>query len=273
MGWARPAFSRRTTIRKLVFCCPFEEGVLSTMVILSIIAGTCVAGFVSGLAGFAFGLIGLSFWVWLLDPHLLSPMAVFGSLVAQTISLGAVRRNMHWSRVVPFLIGGALGVPIGVHLLGFINLNAFRITVGVILVAYCSFMLIASRVEPISAGGRLADGCVGVIGGTMGGLAGLTGPAPTVWCTIRGWDKDTQRGVFQTFNLAMQAIAMGTYWVNGSLTAPVLKVFGLMLPAIMLPAWLGARLYQRINADLFKRIVLSLLLISGIVLLVSAVHK
>jgi uncharacterized membrane protein YfcA len=242
---------------------------MSTAVLLSIVAGTCAGGFVSGIAGFAFGLVALSFWTWLIDPHLLAPMAVFGSFVAQTLSLGAVRRSMQWRRVMPFLLGGFVGVPIGVALLQHVDMTTFRITVGAILIAYCSFMLVASNVEPIAAGGRLADGCVGLIGGTMGGLAGLTGPAPTMWCTIRGWDKDTQRSIFQTFNLAMQTIALITYGVNGTLTAPVLKAFGVMLPAVAVPAWVGARLYKRIDDQLFRRIVLVLLLLSGVVLLAS----
>jgi uncharacterized membrane protein YfcA len=244
---------------------------MTTPVVLSIVAGTCAGGFVSGVAGFAFGLVALSFWTWAIDPHLLSPMAVFGSFVAQILSLGAVRRSMQWRRLMPFLVGGAAGVPLGVALLQHIDITSFKVTVGVILIAYCSFMLLAANLEPISAGGRLADGCAGLIGGTMGGLAGLTGPAPTMWCTIRGWDKDTQRSVFQTFNLAMQAIALVTYGVNGTLTGPVWRAFGVMLPAIVVPAWLGARVYKRIDARLFRRMVLVLLLLSGAVLLASTV--
>jgi uncharacterized membrane protein YfcA len=92
-----------------------------------------------------------------------------------------------------------------------------------------------------------------------------------MWCTIRGWDKDAQRSVFQTFNLAMQTIALVSYGVNGTLTAPVWRAFGVMLPAIAVPAWIGARLYQRIDERLFRRIVLVLLLLSGVLLLASTV--
>jgi uncharacterized membrane protein YfcA len=42
-----------------------------------------------------------------------------------------------------------------------------------------------------------------------------------------------------------------------------------MLPAILLPTLLGVWLYTRINAAYFRRIVLSLLLLSGMVLLGS----
>jgi uncharacterized membrane protein YfcA len=240
---------------------------------LSIVAGTCVGGFVSGIAGFAFGLVALTFWVWQIDPKLLAPMVVFGSFVAQSLSVGVVRRSFDWKRLTPFLVGGALGVPVGAALLGVVNITMFRLTVGLILVVYCSSMLLIGNAKPVAAGGRLADGVAGLIGGVMGGLAGLTGPAPTLWCTVRGWDKDTQRCIFQSFNLGMQAIALVTYWLNGTLTPTVGKVFALMFPAVIIPTLIGARLYKRINEVAFRRIVLALLLLSGVVLLGSTLAK
>ena len=49
-------------------------------------------------------------------------------------------------------------------------------------------------------GGRPADAAVGFAGGILGGLAGLSGPLPTLWASVRGWTKDQRRGVFQIFN-------------------------------------------------------------------------
>jgi len=139
------------------------------------LVGACAGAFVSGIAGFAFALVALSFWVWWIDPQLLAPLAVFGSMVAQLTSLGAVRHGFQWKRVTPFLLGGALGVPIGVWLLDYINLVAFRTTVGFVLVIYCSILLFARNTRPVLFGGKPVDACVGVVGGVMGGLAGLTG--------------------------------------------------------------------------------------------------
>jgi hypothetical protein len=243
---------------------------MTTAVVISIIVGTSLGAFASGTAGFGFGLIALNFWVWQIDPKLLAPMVVFGSFVSQTLSVGVMRRHMAWKRMTPFLVGGALGVPVGAAMLGVVNVTMFRLFVGVVLIVYCSSMLLMTDVKPISAGGRVADGISGLIGGIMGGLAGLTGPAPTLWCTIRGWDKDTQRSVFQSFGLAMQAVALVTYWLNGTLTPTVGKVFALMLPIILIPTFLGARLYRRIDAVAFRKIVLGLLLLSGVVLLGSS---
>ena len=51
-----------------------------------------------------------------------------------------------------------------------------------------------------SIGGKPADMAIGFAGGIMGGLAGLSGPLPILWASVRGWGKAERRGVFQVFN-------------------------------------------------------------------------
>jgi len=37
--------------------------------------------------------------------------------------------------------------------------------------------------------------------GVMGGMASLSGPAPTIWVQLRGWNKNEQRGVNQPYSM------------------------------------------------------------------------
>src|SRR5215208_2506330 len=162
-------------------------------------AGAAFAGFAHGLSGFAIGLIALSFWIWVLDPILIAPLIVFGSLAGQFATASILRHAWKPSLFLPFIVGGVLGVPLGVALLRWVDPLAFKIGVGVLLVLWCLTMLLLRDLPQIRWGGRVADGCVGWIGGIMGGLGGLTGPAPILWVRLRGWDRHTQRAVFQVF--------------------------------------------------------------------------
>jgi hypothetical protein len=245
-----------------------------TMMLAGTVAfGTVLAGFVQGLSGFAFGLVAMGVWAWTLDPHLAAPLVVWGSWVCQLLSIRTVRGALSWGRTFPFVIGGAMGVPLGAWLLGYVDLHLFRIGVGVLLVLYCSMMLLARRYPKVVRGGRFLDGAVGMVGGVMGGLGGLTGPAPTLWCTLRGWDKDAQRAVFQTFNLSMHTLTLIVYMLEGTLTAAMIPMFVLMVPVAVLPTLAGAWLYGRFSGIAFRNLVLVLLAISGAVLLVSSVHR
>ena len=235
--------------------------------------GAAAGGFVQGLSGFAFGLVALSLWAWVLDPLLAGPLTVFGSLVGQLLSLHTLRRGFEPRLALPFIAGGVLGVPLGVLLLPRIDPAAFRVAVGLLLLVWCPAMLLARDLPRITRGGRLADAAAGMLGGVMGGLGGLTGPAPTLWVTLRGWGRDAQRAVFQSFNLAMQALTMVTYLATGTFPAEAWSLCLVVAPAMLVPALLGARLYRRFSDLAFRRVVLGLLAASGVVLLTTALPR
>src|ERR1700682_1549141 len=83
----------------------------------------------------------------------------------------------------------------------------------------------------LSFGGRLADATIGFAGGILGGLAGLSGPLPTLWASVRGWGKDERRGVFQTFNWAVLSTALCLQAGRGFITREIVWLASLTLPA------------------------------------------
>jgi hypothetical protein len=237
-----------------------------------VLLGTLLAGFVQGLSGFAFGLVAMTLWAWVVAPQIAGPLVVFGSLLGQVLALGAIRGSFDKRRVWPFLLGGCLGTPLGVAMLRHIDQAAFKMAIGLMLMFYCPLMLCIRAVPRITAGGRLADGGVGLIGGIMGGLGGLNGPAPTLWCSLRGWNRHEQRAVFQTFSLGMQALTLTIYGASGLITRQTLFLFALMAPTIVVPSWLGLRLYSRFSEVGFRRLILGLLSVSGGMLLLSSIR-
>lgn len=239
--------------------------------VLQIVLGACIAGFIQGLSGFGFGMVAMAVWAWSVDPMLVGPMVVFGSLVGQLVSLNTIKRNIRIDTLAPFIVGGVLGVPLGVVILKYIDLITFRTGVGIVLILYCSFMLMSARIPNITKGGRIADGGIGFVSGVMGGIGGLVGPVLILWCTLRGWGKDMQRAVFQPFFLVMHVLTLAVYAVNGLITAEAIKMFAILVPAMLIPAWLGTRVYKRLNDDGFRRLILGFLLISGMALLTSSI--
>ncbi|MBB1603449.1 sulfite exporter TauE/SafE family protein [Variovorax sp. UMC13] len=235
--------------------------------------GAVVAGFVQGLSGFAFGLVAMSFWAWALEPRLAAVLAVFGALTGQVIAAVSVRRGFDVQRLLPFVLGGLAGVPMGVWLLPRLDVDAFKAVLGGLLIVWCPAMLMAKRLPRIRFGGRLADGAVGLAGGVMGGIGGFTGTLPTLWCTLRGFDKDAQRAVIQNFNLSMLAVTMATYVATGIVTREMLPMFAIVAPAMLVPTLLGARLYVGISEARFRQLVLGLLTVSGVVLLAAALPR
>jgi uncharacterized protein len=240
---------------------------------ITLILGAVVAGFVQGLSGFAFTMVAMSIWAWVLDPQLAAATAVFGGMCGQILGVVFVSRSFDWKILVPLCLGGLAGIPIGVAVLPHLDADLFKTLLGAMLVICCPVMLVASRLPRITAGGRLVDGLVGVIGGAMGGLGGFTGIFPTLWYTLRGFEKERLRSIVQNFNLAALTVTMGVYVGSGIATTEMLPVFAIVLPAMLLPWWLGSRVYIGISEVTFRRIVLGLLTLSGAGMLASSLPK
>lgn len=238
---------------------------------LVIIAGAVAAGFVQGLSGFGFGLVAMSFWAWTIDPRLAAAMAVFGALTGQVIAAVTVRRGFDLQRLTPFVLGGLLGIPLGMLLLPQVDVQVFKAFLGTLLAIWCPAMLFSAQLPRITHGGRIADALVGTGGGIMGALGGFTGVLPTLWCTLRGMDKDTQRAIVQNFNLAMLLVTFATYVATDIITTATLPYLAIVAPAMLIPSLLGARLYIGISEATFRKVVLGLLTCTGVALLASSV--
>lgn len=232
-----------------------------------LIAGAVAAGFVQGLTGFAFALVATSIWAWALPPQIVAVLSVSGALTGQIVAVLGERRPLQALRLAPMLAGGLCGMPLGVWLLPALDRAAFQFGLGVLLVVWCPAMLFAHWMPRISRGGHWADAVAGAAGGMAGALGGFTGPLPTLWCTLRGWDKDTQRGVIQNFSLVMLAVTLASYAATGLVDRTMLVRFAVVAPALLVPVLLGARVYGRISPAAFRRLVLALLACMGAALL------
>lgn len=241
----------------------------SVMVI--VLFGAAAAGFAQGVSGFAFSMVALSIWAWAIDPHLAAPMAVFGSLVGQLVALPWVWRGFDIRKLLPLVLGGLIGVPLGVVLLQWVDPTLFKFALGVFLLLYCPVMLLMPADYAWHHGGKFADGAAGFAGGVLGGLAGISGPVPALWTTLRGWDKDTQRGVLQAFNIAMHITTLTAYALSGGITNEALVMFAWITPVLSIPAVLGVLLFRRLATQTFRRLILMLLLVSGLTLVWGSV--
>jgi uncharacterized membrane protein YfcA len=233
--------------------------------------GAALAGFVQGLSGFAFGLVATSIWAWWLPPQLVAVMSVFGAMTGQIATVLVARRPMQWPLLAPLLAGGLCGLPLGVWLLPRLDSATFQFGLGALLAVWCPVMLMSRHIPRVSFGGRWADAVAGVAGGVAGALGGFTGPLPTLWCTLRGWDKATLRGVIQNFNLVMLSATFVSYLASGVVTTAMLPHMAVVAPALLVPVLLGARLYTGISPEAFRRVVLALLTCAGLALLAKAV--
>lgn len=237
-----------------------------------VVAGALVGGFVNGLTGTGYALVSLGFWLQAMNPVHAAPLVALCSVMGHVQSLPSIWHGVRWPRLWPFLAAGLAGVPLGTMLLERVPVPPLKLCVGLLLVLYSGWMGLVRHPPVIAAGGRLADATVGLVGGLLGGMASLSGPAPVIWAQLRGWSRHEQRGVIQPFNMAILAAALLSAGLAGLLDRQYLVWAAMALPSTILGARLGLLLFRRVGDRGFRRLVLLLLEISGVSLIASSLR-
>ncbi|MGJ3261211.1 MAG: sulfite exporter TauE/SafE family protein [Rhodospirillales bacterium] len=232
-----------------------------------VLAGALSGGLVNGLTGFGTGLTALTFWLYVLPPVVASPLVVICSIIGQIQTLPKIWHAISWRRVMPFIVGGLFGVPLGTWLLPLVTVQMFKVFIGIFLILFCSFMLMRGRPANLRFGGRIVDGCIGFLGGVLGGLAGLSGVPTTVWASLRAWGKDEKRSVFQAFNLSILTTAVVSQSIGGLMTLEVGRVTLIALPGTLIGVWVGRKLYEKLGDRGFDRVVYIVLWCSGVAMI------
>jgi len=224
--------------------------------------GAALGGFAAGVGGFAFAIIASAVWLHAIDPVHTTLLIVCSGMVLQTTLVWSIRRSIDFGRLWPFLLGAALGVPIGVYLLVTTDAGSVKFGLGIVLICYGLYALAAPKPPPVTAGGRPADGAVGFVGGVIGGMAGFAGILPAIWTQIRGWPKDTARGVYQCYIVFAHVVTL--VCLGGvALDRTALVLLGLELPVLLAGAAAGWSLFGRLDERAFRLALALLVLLSG----------
>lgn len=235
---------------------------LATNLLLSV--AVFAGAFVSGLAGFAFSAVAGAILLRIFDPLEAVPLMMACSIGVQAANLWALRHSIQWQGSLLLVVGGALGIPIAVHLLQNTDTHVLRTGFGIIVALYAGYMLFRPTLTRFSgsASGRLTA-LVGFGGGLIGGLTAMPGAIPTIWCDMRGMPKSDQRGLVQPFIAIMQLFALTLLLGHQSLPSKVVIDLAISLPALFAGSALGIVAFRNINEAGFRRTILVVLLFSG----------
>ena len=229
-----------------------------------------VASTLSSIAGFAFSAIcGAMLFHLLAHPVQVVQIMLVCSIAIQLLSVVTLRNAIDWKHLARFIGGGIVGLPLGIYLLTHLAPHLYLRCIGVFLIVYGMFMIVR-RPPTTTFSNVLGDYIAGFLGGVTGGFAAFPGALVTIWCGLKGWTKDQQRGVYQPFILIMQVLALAIILLMlpshpqaGGITLSTLSY----VPGALLGTWCGIAIFRRLTDIQFARVVNLLLIVSGLGLL------
>ena len=244
---------------------------MTSEVLVYLLAGAIAGGFVNGLAGTATALFTLGLWLQAIPPLEAVAMVLVIAVVSGIQGMMLVWKTIQWRRVLRFLVPALIAMPIGLNLLDKIDARALELIVAILLITYGVFFSFRKNLPLISRPTYILDAIVGFSGGILGALGGLSGAIPTMWCALRTWTKTEQRSLLQPFNMVVLTVAAVLLFFKGAYTAPVLSNLVIVVPTALIGSLLGMAVFKRLNDNQFRRLLIALMLVSGLILLAQQI--
>jgi uncharacterized membrane protein YfcA len=166
-----------------------------------------------------------------------------------------------------FLLPALVGIPVGLTLLNLIPVDGLKFVIAAFMLLYGGFFAFRSNLPKLRKSYPFVDGFIGFLGGVLGAAAGLSGALPTMWCAMYPWSKSETRAVLQPFNVLVLGLSMIAFALSGAYTWELSKIILIALPVTLISAQVGLTIFKHLNDNQFRRLVITLLLLSGVVLM------
>jgi uncharacterized membrane protein YfcA len=250
---------------------------MDTATIVALLLVTLAAYFIKGLAGFGPALLIVPFFTLFAGVELALPASAFFDVLAGTILLSQVYRQIHWQFCFPLMLAMGLGSFTGAQLVFYVPLEWIRGGMGIFILLFALFLWTSASRQNHSSGvpqkhtspARYWYGTLtGFVGGICGGMIGMSGP-PVIMYMKRVYSKDFFRTqlivVFMVENL-VRLLVYQKYQLLGPGQGIILLF---CLVPLVIGLWLGSHLHLRISERHFNRTVALILLIVSIKILWS----
>jgi uncharacterized protein len=237
---------------------------------LVILALALAAGTLSGVVGTGSSLILMPFLVVFFGPKHAVPIMAIAAIMGNLGRVLAWRRLVDWRAVGAYSATAIPGAAWGVHTLLALPARAVDVALGVFFISMIPARRWLARREL-----RVTPLHLALIGGPIGFITGIvvsTGPLTVPIFVAYGLDKGAFLSTEAAASLAVYCAKVVAFGALGALPLEVVFQGLLCGSGLMAGAFVGRQFVLRISADLFKRVLDALMLVSGASLLWAAVR-
>lgn len=219
--------------------------------------------FIYSLLGFGAGLVGIPLILIFMDAKLAIPAFVAIVFINGLFLIRNGWGYIQWKHVRRLLSGGLLGVPLGAACLKYLPSQAIALGANICVFIFACFYLFGIKVR-LKNEHPVIEWVTGLVGGILSGGAGVGGPPIVMYGILRDWQKD----VFHS-TMLVYFVGLGV-WTNMSLV--LLKMHSIetgrliliaWIPSLM-ASWVGSRVKKKVDEELFRRIVLIVIVLTSL---------
>jgi uncharacterized membrane protein YfcA len=226
-----------------------------------------ISAFTQGMVGFGSALVAIPLLLFIMPVSMASPMVVANGIVLNAYIIIKLRSSFDLRKIIPLISGTVIGIPLGVFLLSSLN---EKIVLGILAIFMISFSLYSLFGTPEKI--RLSKSWgyfFGLIAGALGGAYGTTGPPVVLYSSMKGWKKNEMVITLQVFFILSSIYILSLKSINGQVSIHFFKNWVKYVPVLLSGVIIGSLIYNKINQDLFKKIIYCALIILAVALLIN----
>lgn len=237
--------------------------------VLGVGVAVAVGAAMQRISGMGVGLIAAPVLSLLLGPVdgvlLVNLLAVIN---AATNTWG-MRADVDWQKFAPIALAMVLGVVPGAWVVASAPTDVLLILVGALLLLALSIVTLGKRYVP-RVEGVLPAAVSGAVGGFMNTLAGVAGPAITVYAEAARWPQKVYAATLQPIFLVGGALSFTVKVLSGAadITAIEPALWAATLTALAAGIAAGTKLAPRVPSTIAHKIALGLAFAGGATALV-----
>lgn len=242
--------------------------------LLGILLLSFVATALQRMTGLGFAMLTAPFAVVALGTHHGIMLTTVLAVVASVFMLPSMWRDIDWARVgwigIPATLGIVPAAWLGAHIDGAI----IYLLVGVLVIIGLSVaLLMRGTAQPVT--GRGAQILTGIGAGTGSVLAGIGGPAMTIFGVLSRWPVASFAASLQPMWIMIASATLaGRWWFMGS-TVPTLSWWMWLLAAAGIAGgmWVGQRALGKVKDKVVFGIVVVLAMVGAVLSVVTGISQ
>ena len=225
-----------------------------------------IGGLIRGFTGFGANLIWAPALIMVIDPvQAVAIMALVGTFSSVQIAVPA-SKHVDWREIYPIILASWITVPIGIWALYSLPSDNIRRFIGFFIILIVLILFSRWKYTGARNGlrGRFAQSVTGAIAGIFTGFGGIGGPIPVLYFMASKGPTHIQRANNVIAVTALIPMVIIILTLNGEINrATLLNSFVLFFP-FSLGVFLGTNGFKISQPEVFRKIVLTLLLIIGL---------
>jgi uncharacterized membrane protein YfcA len=246
--------------------------------VLLLVAGGVVvflASVLGGVTGFGFALVCTP--LLLLTGFPLADVVIVNltiSGVARLLAVAKLRSFINRRRARWLVLGCVPGLLLGLLLRDAVDDAVLKVAAGTVAVAVAAYLLLRSPATSARVAGpppRLQSGIAGLLGGFLGMTTSLNGPPPVILLARQRAEPREFVADMAVYLICCNGIAIALIGFSGGLELDRLgPLLAWWLPGALLGNAVGLAYGSRLPVDLFRRLTLLLVMITGLATVVTA---